>query len=595
MWVSEVKLHATGWPIPLRGRVTLLAAALGLAAAAACSHDSPTAPRISTDCGASGPVSLAALQAVTVDCSDGGKSVTLGGGGATYLVVPQFVTNRAANQPVSYTIGVSTGAVAAIQRPGTRPSALLSSGSGGQKLLSKSRPGPLQQRVDALLRAADRKHALAFRSHAMASRSAALTPALMIQPPALGSLQDFHVLAVVDTATPVTKRVTASLDYIGQNILIYVDTTSSSSFTGTQINEMGQLFDQTLYPIDLSAFGAPSDIDQNARVIMLLSRVVNGLTHSTQCDQGFVAGFFDGFDLVSSDTSSNKGEVFYSIAPDPGGTVSCAHTVNDVLTVVPAVFLHELQHLINYSQHVLVHQSVPEEGWLDEGLSLVAQELGSLHYESEFPPPTGRTNPNQLFPDSAEGYLGTELASSYDYLLQPDTVTLTLHSDADGGLDWRGGDWLLLHWLGDQKGSAFYRSLEETPLTGTTNIEGAAGEPFPSLFGDFSLALYTDSIIGVPRSAVPQRNRFTTRNLRVLYQAYFNAAGPSSSVPTPFPIAPIALTGTVNASEVPGTTTFYLVQTAGSAAQVQVEFSAPSGAAFSPALHPQLSIFRLPD
>ena len=417
----------------------------------------------------------------------------------------------------------------------------------------------------------------------------------MVQPPALGSLQDFHVLAVIDTATPVTQRVTASLDYIGQNILIYVDTVAAAGLSGTQVNQLGQLFDQTLYPIDLNAFGVASDIDQNGRVIMLLSPVVNGLTPSAQCDQGFVAGFFDGFDLVSTDTSSNQGEIFYSIAPDPNGTASCAHTVDDVLTQVPAVFLHELQHLINYSQHVLVHHSVPEEGWVDEGLSLVAQELGALHYENKFPPPTGRTDPNQYFPDSAEGYINTEIGTSYDFLLKPDTVTLTLHSDADGGLDWRGGDWLLLHWLGDQKGQAFYRSMEETPLTGTANIEGAAGEPFPLLFGDFSLALYTDSIIGVARSAIPQRNRFTTRNLRVLYQAYFNAAGPSSSVPTPFPITPTPLTGTINASEVPGTPTFYRMQTAASAAQVQIKFSTPSGAAFSPALHPQVSIFRLPD
>src|SRR4051812_15964356 len=158
MWGSEM----------MRCRVTLVAACLALPAAAACSHDSPTGPSASTDCVANGSLSLAPLQAVTLDCSNGGKSVTLVGGGATYLVVPQFATNRAANQPVSYTIGVSTGAVAAVQRPGARPS-LLSTQSSGQRLSSKSRAGPIQQRVDALLRASDRKHALAFRSHAIAS------------------------------------------------------------------------------------------------------------------------------------------------------------------------------------------------------------------------------------------------------------------------------------------------------------------------------------------------------------------------------------------------------------------------------------------
>ena len=31
---------------------------------------------------------------------------------------------------------------------------------------------------------------------------------------------------------------------------------------------------------------------------------------------------------------------------------------------------------------------------------IVAEELGSLYYENKFPPPTGRSNPAQLFPDS---------------------------------------------------------------------------------------------------------------------------------------------------------------------------------------------------
>jgi hypothetical protein len=258
------------------------------------------------------------------------------------------------------------------------------------------------------------------------------------------------------------------------------------------------------------------------------------------------------------------------------------------------VFLHELQHLINYSQHVLVHRGAPEEGWLDEGLSLVAQELGSLYYEARFPPPTGRSNSSQLFPDSAESFIATQLASSYDFLLEPDTATLTLHSDADGGLDWRGGDWLFARWLGDQGGDGFYQKLEQTALAGAANIASATGEPFSALFGDFSLALYTDSIPGVPKSAIPSRNRFTTRTLRVLYQAYFNAAGPSTSVPAPFPIEPVPLSATVSASAVPGTPTYYLLNTAASASEVELDFTNPSGGALDKQLHPQVSVFRLP-
>ena len=118
--------------------------------------------------------------------------------------------------------------------------------------------------------------------------------------------------------------------------------------------------------------------------------MVNALTPSAQCStSGYVAGFFEEEDLGAgvTDPNSNHGEIFYSIAPDPTGAASCAHTAADVGFAVPSTFLHELQHLISFSQHVVVHGGEPEYGWLDEGLSIVAEELGSVYYEKKCPGP----------------------------------------------------------------------------------------------------------------------------------------------------------------------------------------------------------------
>jgi hypothetical protein len=247
--------------------------------------------------------------------------------------------------------------------------------------------------------------------------------------------------------------------------------------------------------------------------------------------------------------------------------------------------------MISYSQHVVVHGGAAEEGWLDEGMSIYAQELGSLYYEQKFPPPTGRTNPNQILPDSAEGFIADQFDESYAYLQAPDTSTLTLHSDADGGLTWRAGDWLFLHWLGDQEGSAFYKRLEESTVTGTDNIAAAAGEPFQSLFGDFGLALFTDSIPDVPKSAIPQRDKFTTRTLRAIFQAVFNAGGAGTG--GPFPITVRTFTGKITGSMVPGTVSYYEIFTSPSVATTTLHFSPSSGGNFQSALHPQVSVFRL--
>src|SRR5689334_4406286 len=249
----------------------------GLALLLACSGDGgttgPTTPPSQTVCGST-PVSLGVLQGSTFDCSNGATSITLAGAGATYLVVPQFPTNDAPNQPVAYTLTAGSGALASTARVETPAPAARSLALSAQQTAG---PGAIQQRFDQARRAADRRDAQRWHP--------AARPALSLnrQAPVLGSLQQFHVLAQADTATPTTERVTASLDYIGQNILIYVDTLSPTRFTSTQINQLGQLFDGTLYPIDLAAFGEPSDIDANGHVIMLLSPVVNGLTASSTC------------------------------------------------------------------------------------------------------------------------------------------------------------------------------------------------------------------------------------------------------------------------------------------------------------------------
>ena len=127
------------------------------------------------------------------------------------------------------------------------------------------------------------------------------------------------------------------------------------------------------------------------------------------------------------------------------------------------------------------------------------------------------------------------LSDSYVYLLRPDTTTVTLHSDSDDGLAWRGGDWALVHWLGDLKGKSLFTALDQSRNTGIANIAAAAGEPFANLFGDFSLALWTDSIPGIPRSAIPARNRFQSRNLRQIYQRLFDTNAQNPLVPRPYP------------------------------------------------------------
>lgn len=552
-------------------------------------------------CGAAGTLTLAVAATSLVDCSGGGTTLTLAGGGANYLIVPQFPTDQVADNYISYQM--FTGSVAAASASVSRLSALRQAygAAGGAASIGTLPPGRkmfAQRAAEKALRArASHRSRTSILSASMSrSVSAAVLPT-----PAVGSVRSFHVANSFTVNTWAT--VGAKLAYAGANVLIYIDTLAPNpGFTPSQLSAFGVLFDQTLYPIDTTAFGGPADIDNNGHVIMLMTPVVNADTPTATCNtQGFVAGFFDSGDFdattgLNADPNSNGGEIFYSIVPDTLGTVSCAHGVGEVGQDVPATFLHELQHLINYSQHVVVSGGAPSSSWLDEGMSIVAEELGSVYYEQKCPPPACRTNTSQLFPDSSQGFVNGFLYDSYEYVLLPDTATITLSSDDENGFSWRGGAWLFARWLGDQNGSGVYKQIERGPSNAITDVQSVTGQTFPALFANFGLALYTDSLPGLPRTTAPAVNRFVSRNVKALWaRLYATSGAPGSSIPTatPLTLSPINSDSSTFVL-LPGTMTFFQLVTPTTSSTITIQFSAPGGLPFAPALHAQMAVFRLP-
>lgn len=592
--------------------------ALTLAVASACASHDATSPGTTTGittsfnnnpCSVTGTLTLNVAQSTRVDCSNGGTTVTLAGNGASYLVVAQMAVDRVPNSLVSYHV-ISGTAVSASRSPliaglsamraSASPALGMDGPASGDKLPFRKRTKQLT--FDRMLRAQARRqvssHSWSFPRSLSRSVSASMSPASPVRVtsvPAVGSIRTFHV--VTNDAGTSYATVGAQLAYAGSDVLIYIDTLApANGFSSAQLQAFGQLFDQTLYPIDTAAFGPPTDVDQNGHVIMLMTPKVNSLTTPSDCKNvGYVAGFFEEGDLAGGgDPNSNNGEIFYSIVPDPNGTASCPHTVDDVGLDVPATFMHELQHLISFSQHVVVHGGDPEYGWLDEGLSIVAEELGSLYYENKYPPPTGRTSAAQLFPDSSQGFIANFLYDSYQYALLPDTASVTLHDDSSDGFSWRGGDWLLMRWLGDQMGSSIFKKLDQNTVIGVANIESASGQPFPTLFANFGLSLFTDSLPNLPRTTAQSVNRFTTRNVRQLWnRLYVTSSG--TDVPRSMPLQLSAINADTSAAVMyPGTGSYFRLDTPATSSTVSIQFSGPGGAALPSSFKPQLAIFRLP-
>jgi hypothetical protein len=548
----------------------------------ACSDPVSPTPACTLEQTTSATVTLQLFQGTRV--SD--RCIKLAGGGTHYLVVPQFaVQGDKPAQTAFHLRGLNTTTTAALS-VSTLPVF---------SLASSPAEAP-QRRLDRTLRSLERELAptIAQESRGGAYRGPRAQLSMESGAGALASTRAFQVLG--DLSGKTFKTANADLKYTGTNIAIYVDKLApANGFTDQTLQDLGKLFDQTLFPIDVNAFGAPSDIDANGVVIVLITPLINALTNKADCTTtGYVTGYFYGLDLslTAATTKSNRGEVFYAIAPDPNGTVSCGHTVSQVTRTVPGTFIHELQHMISYGQHVITRGGQDEVAWLNEGLSHIAEELGSKYYEAKYPAPAGRTSPNAIFPDSSLTFIAGDLSDAWRYLHDPTGHSVTTF-DSFGSLEERGAAWLFLRWLGDQKGDAIFKSLVQTNVTGVANIESKAGETFPALFGDFGIAIWTDSMPGLPRNTVPDRYRFKTRNLRQLF-GFLSSTG---SVSSPWPIAalkPIPLSSFIAGSMVQGTMDFFDITAPANVPTLGLQFSKSNNAPFPSGLNAQVALFRLP-
>jgi hypothetical protein len=306
--------------------------------------------------------------------------------------------------------------------------------------------------------------------------SRALTPAQDI-----GSTREFFVVnkptAILLTDPANFDRITATLLYEGDHTLLYLDNRALHTLTAAQIQQIGDRYDDMSYPTDVAAFGEPSDIDQNGRVIIILSPTVNALTTPPIMAQGArIVGFFFGVDLLPNPVNNphaNGGEVFYAVVPNETNEFTGARvTQAEVVNLLGSVFAHEFVHMISFNVHVLNGTGGPEALWLDEGLAHMAESLNGFHDQNR-------------------------LRSAF-FLDSPHDVSMV---SGDDGLDERGAAWLFIQYLVDRFGQDILRRLIPPNLTSTGNIAAAAGQPFPTLFHEWASTLLLDGP-GIPNDAI---------------------------------------------------------------------------------------------
>jgi len=402
---------------------------------------------------------------------DVGDVWTMGGGSNYHLEVPVssdsvrylVVAHSATSSGVPFAFKVTpdnSSIAAAPQRPVT------ASPSGAEDLAMRFKSAIRDEALDYL-----RTHGVGRQG--VPDRAPALAP-----PGAPPAEQNFLVLKCADCSVLDPNNfetVTATLRYDGTHTLVYSDLNQpTGSFTQSDYEAFGARFNSEIYPTDTQFFGQPTDIDNNEKIIILFTPRVNALTPLG------VPWYISGFVLINDLSpgvfpagTSNGGEIFYSMVPDPNGEYGKAFPKSLVTDVVPGTLAHEFEHMISngYRYVVLGGGTNPlyiQQTWLEEGMAHMAEDLNGMDTQNIL-----RSNKYLSGPRSTS-LLGNAELRPY-------------HIDT---IEQRGGIFLFLRYLGDQFGEEIFKTIVQSRAVGIASIENVTRTDFYASIGDFLATLY---------------------------------------------------------------------------------------------------------
>ena len=319
---------------------------------------------------------------------------------------------------------------------------------------------------------------------------------------------------------------------VGTRSVVVADNENpSGGYTDAEYASIAATFDTLVFPLDTTAFGAPSNVGGNNRVTLFFTKTVNALTPP---NAGYtIGGFFFARDLYpktarsgfAACAGSNETEMFYLLVPDPTGTINNnKRATADVTTLNLGTITHEFQHLINAGRRLYVNTGAApnEETWLDEGLAHTAEEL--LYYRI-----TGYTSRQNLGLSQVasagqvqvfNNYGSQNISRFYQFLINPELNSPYAPNDS---LATRGATWNFLRYAAGRQGAgseaSFYRSLVNSLTTGRTNLTNALGgtTAFSDYLRDWTVALIADDFSTAEAAALDVRYTFPSWNFRSVY------------------------------------------------------------------------------
>ncbi|MGQ0538506.1 MAG: hypothetical protein ACT4R6_06140, partial [Gemmatimonadaceae bacterium] len=305
------------------------------------------------------------------------------------------------------------------------------------------------------------------------------------------------------------ETVRARVVYVGPKMIILEDSLAPLARTmDADYVRLGQEFDSQMYGF-VGYFGDPLAVDSltdnNGHLFAVFSRRVNGYLNGNILGFVTICDFFENTgppDQICP--SSNVGEYFYAIVPDPNATNGLS--VDLWRRFMRGTLIHEAKHIASYAERLLRDTEELEESWLEEATAQQASEVWARSvYSVVWKGDAGwndgpRCDYAQIggaCADPVEGVLGhfVWLYQYYDVLGQKSILS---RAQEDGAI--YGSSWSFARWVTDAHATdeaRFLRSLTQVKNDhGIANIAGKSGRPYFELLGNWSLATLADNYPG---------------------------------------------------------------------------------------------------
>jgi len=262
----------------------------------------------------------------------------------------------------------------------------------------------------------------------------------------VGSQRDFayeHLDGTKETLTTTLRAVTA-------HGLLYVDNrVPDSRLSDEQVDDVAAEWESVIYPGDIGWFGAPSDVDSNNAIVVLMTPAVleDGLD-----------GFFD-----PSEAAGGVDQITVL-------TPTEAYPFETIRGTVLATLVHEFQHLIHYNYKAIIPGDLnrQDDSWIDEGMAWLAIDLAGYS------------------PMDEGVYYGMDT-----YLEAPEQWPL-FEFTGDYGAGHTGSSFLFFRYVADRFGTPSLKAIVQSEEIGVPSIQGALGEDFAVLMREWAAMLALD-------------------------------------------------------------------------------------------------------